>query len=753
MAGQKVIVSVLADTKKFSRAMKNLGNETGLTKLGSGFKTAAKAAAAFTAAGVTAFAVLSKAVVGAYADYEQNVGGIETMFKDSSGKMLKYAQDAYKTSGLSANDYMAQATSFSAALLQSLGGDTSKAADYANKAMIDMSDNANKFGSNIGDIQNAYQGFAKQNYTMLDNLKLGYGGTKSEMQRLLDDASKLPAAMGREFDLENYSDIVEAIHLVQDEMGIMGTTAEEAEATISGSIGMTKAAWDNLLVGLGSKDADLQSLIGDVTSSAKSVVTNIAPVVGNIITNLAEMYPPLGKVIETAKKVSDWFLQVFWPALQRVFSSLRDTIGNAVTRIRFALDQAGASASGLGASIGTVLVKALETAGRVIGTVIEVAAKIVAWMIQWKDILVPLAAGIATAVVAVTALSKAIKIGQAVMAVFNVVMAANPIGIVVVAIAALVAGLVVFFTKTATGKKIIAAVWSAMQKAITTAVNAIKKAVNWFTQLPGKLATWFGNAKDKAIAKFVALVTWVKGLPQRLIVALATLGVRLATSARDGVNRFKDKAVERFLSARDWVKNIPVRFVSALASLGSKLSGSARDSVNRFKDKMVERFLSARDWVRNLPTKLLSALGNTGNLLKSAGRNIISGLWTGLLDKWQSVKNWVSGLGSWIADHKGPASYDKRLLQPAGRWIMQGLQKGLTDEINALKGTLDTVTTTVADTVMPALAVPTITPSGTSSTVRAVAPATINVYALTDGPDVGRRVESALKKWQDVNGR
>lgn len=208
----------------------------------------------------TALVDVGKQAIAGYADYEQLVGGVETLFKDSSGVVENYANNAYKTAGLSANQYMETVTSFSASLLQSLNGDTAKSAQVADKAITDMSDNANKMGTSMESIQNAYQGFAKQNYTMLDNLKLGYGGTKSEMERLIADANKLAKEQGKAGDMtiNSYADIVEAIHLVQDSMGITGTTAKEASTTIQGSVNSMKSAWDNLLVGVADDNADFQ---------------------------------------------------------------------------------------------------------------------------------------------------------------------------------------------------------------------------------------------------------------------------------------------------------------------------------------------------------------------------------------------------------------------------------------------------------------------------------------------------------------
>lgn len=252
-------------------------------KLKSGLGAAAKTAGAVAAAAFAGAFALGKQSLDSYADYEQLVGGVETLFKESSGQLQEYAAQAYKTAGLSANDYMEQATSFSASLIKSLGGDTSKAADYANMAITDMSDNSNKMGTSMEMIQNAYQGFAKQNYTMLDNLKLGYGGTKEEMQKLLDDATALS---GIEYDIDSYADIVDAIHVIQTEMGITGTTAKEASDTIAGSIDSAKAAWANWLTGLADENADLPALTEQLVTSVETVIRNVAPRIGVIMASL-----------------------------------------------------------------------------------------------------------------------------------------------------------------------------------------------------------------------------------------------------------------------------------------------------------------------------------------------------------------------------------------------------------------------------------------------------------------------------------
>lgn len=249
---------------------------------------------------VTAFGELSRKAVDSYADYEQLVGGIDTLFKESSGQLQEYAEMAFETAGLSANKYMETATSFAASLVSGLGGDTAAAVEYANMAITDMADNANKMGTAVESIQNAYQGFAKQNYSMLDNLKLGYGGTAKEMYRLLETAAELDSSFDAVFSLDakghleaEFADIVEAIHIVQEEMGITGTTALEASETISGSVATMKGAWENWLAGLGNANADMSGLTNNLIDSAQTAWSNIEPTMAAIKSNLLSVFTDL----------------------------------------------------------------------------------------------------------------------------------------------------------------------------------------------------------------------------------------------------------------------------------------------------------------------------------------------------------------------------------------------------------------------------------------------------------------------------
>lgn len=264
------------------------GLNDGLKKLRGGISGFEKALKGVAVAGAGAFAAAGTAAIKAYADFEQLKGGVETLFKDSADVLMGYADRAYQTAGLSANDYMETVTSFSASLLQSLGGDTAAAADYADQAIIDISDNANKMGTSMEMIQNAYQGFAKQNYTMLDNLKLGYGGTKEEMQRLLDDAEKIS---GIKYDISSFADVTQAIHVIQTELGITGTTALEASSTIQGSISSMKAAWANLLVAFANPEQDLSVAIDNLKNSLSAVADNLLPRIGEVFGSIFGSIP------------------------------------------------------------------------------------------------------------------------------------------------------------------------------------------------------------------------------------------------------------------------------------------------------------------------------------------------------------------------------------------------------------------------------------------------------------------------------
>lgn len=291
-------------TVKIGTELDDSGFKSGLSNLGGFAKSAISGITAGVGAASVAVGVLGKKSLDAYASYEQLVGGVETLFKESSGIVQEYAENAYKTAGMSANAYMETVTNFSASLLQSYAGDTRAAAEQADMAITDMSDNANKMGTSIEMIKNAYQGFAKQNYTMLDNLKLGYGGTQQEMYRLMQDAEALGAVFNSEYSLDakghleaDFADIITAIHVVQEEMGIMGTTALEASTTIEGSLNTAKASWENLITGIADDNADLDTLISNFVESVSIAADNILPRIAQILNGAGSLIQQIAPII------------------------------------------------------------------------------------------------------------------------------------------------------------------------------------------------------------------------------------------------------------------------------------------------------------------------------------------------------------------------------------------------------------------------------------------------------------------------
>ena len=335
-------------------------------------KKIGKAVTVVSAAGTAAVGALMKSAIGDFAEYEQLVGGIETLFKDSQGKVMQYAKYAYKTVGMSANDYLSTVTSFSAKLIKDLGGDTAAAAEMSNMAITDMADNANKMGTDITMLQNAYQGFAKENYTMLDNLKLGFGGTAEEMARLVNESGVMGetfVATAENINSVSFAKIIEAIHVVQTEMGITGTTAKEAADTISGSFSAWKAAGSDLLVSMASgAEQSLQEAIDAFTSTTDTLLANLQPVVSNVISSigtlLTDMLPELGRqalefgseiiaqiangitgssiTSDDVKAVFDGFFEYLGTAMENilaVFDSLSEKWSEVVSAVEGAIEK------------------------------------------------------------------------------------------------------------------------------------------------------------------------------------------------------------------------------------------------------------------------------------------------------------------------------------------------------------------------------------------------------------------------------
>lgn len=375
-----LFAKISLDSSEYEKGLKNAkSSASGLTglfgKVGSAASTVgkgifnvatnvAKVSVAATTAGATAISALTGLAISSYADYEQLVGGVETLYKTSADKVQQYAADAYKTAGLSANEYMNTATTFAASLVSSLGGDTEQAAELANTAISDMSDNSNKMGTAMSSIQDAYNGFAKQNYTMLDNLKLGYGGTKTEMQRLLDDANKLNAAQGNytNYTINSYADVVSAIHDVQNAMGITGTTSKEASTTIQGSVNATKSAWSNLVTGIADDNANFGQLISNFVDSATTAASNIIPRIEGALNGAAKLIeslvPPI--MAELPSLIETVLPQLAQSAVNIVQTLVTEISANAAQLIDSAIQIITVLGNGIYQMLPTVAQSALQ---------------------------------------------------------------------------------------------------------------------------------------------------------------------------------------------------------------------------------------------------------------------------------------------------------------------------------------------------------------------------------------------------------
>lgn len=537
---------------KMSSVMKGIGSSA--IKVGKGLAVAGAAAA-------TAVTALVSKSVGAFADYEQLTGGVETLFGASGRSVEEYAQSvgksvsdiqgkydslmsaqnavlenankAYMTAGMSANEYMDTVTGFSASLISSLGGDTNKAADYANSALVDMSDNANKMGTDMESIKNAYQGFAKQNYTMLDNLKLGYGGTQAEMKRLLGDAQKLT---GQKYDISSFADITQAIHAIQTQMDITGTTAKEASTTISGSWGSLKAAFENTLVGLTTGGEMFDQSLDALVDSAKTFGQNVIPAITGALSGVGSLIESLAPVIvaELPSMVSDILPHLVsatkslvtglisqLPALGKavldaipsIFDGMTDVIGeSSVGKLKGSFEGLKNTITDTFSNIGPMLKDFCEGGISTFCDALSTAMDLASGAISVIEALSPVIGAVAGAIItykgavllwnaAETAKNVVMGISTAAQWALNVAMTANPIGIVIVAIGALVGAFIVLWNKSEGFQNFWINLWEKVKAIVTSAWEGIKagfeKIKNGISAVKEKVSTMWNGVKEK----------------------------------------------------------------------------------------------------------------------------------------------------------------------------------------------------------------------------------------------------------------
>ena len=594
-------------------------------KLGKGLKILGTGmAVAAGVAGTAAFG-LSKQVISAYADYEQLVGGVETLFDKSADKVQEYADRAFRTAGMSANEYMETVTGFSASLLQSLGGDTEKAAKVADQAVVDMSDNANKMGSDIESIQNAYGGFAKGNFTMLDNLKLGYGGTKEEMERLLADAQKIS---GIEYNLDSFADLTEAIHVVQTEMGITGTTAKEATETISGSIAGMGSAWQNLLAGMGNSNADIGKLVDDLVEQFGYVVKNITPVLGNIVNALppllngllkavADLLPTLlTAVTELFSQVLQTLLTLLPGLIPVVIDTLMTLVQTIIDNLPMFIDVAMQIIVALVTGIGQALPTLIPAAVQAIITVVQ---GLISNMPMLLDAALQLINGLAQGLL--TALPMLI---QALPSIIN-----GLVGFFIGAIPQIIdAGITLLISLVEALPTIIAAIVDAIPQIITSVVRAFGDAIPQLIQAGIKL--------------FIALI---ENLPQ-IIIAIVGAIPQIMVAIIDGFLSYISELgnvgyelitgfIDEFTSI-DWLEigtNIIAGIGNGIKNSAGALWDSAKSVMGGFKDNVLDFFgiHSPSRWGRDfvgkwIPLGIAGGIEDEGDSIQNAMDTISNGL-------------------------------------------------------------------------------------------------------------------------------
>ena len=539
---------------------------------------------------------VTKSAVGHYAEYEQLVGGVETLFKDSSGKLIDYAEKAYKTAGMSSNQYMNTATSFAASLIQGLGGDTAKAVELTNLAITDMSDNANKMGTDIGSIQDAYQGFAKQNYTMLDNLKLGYGGTQSEMIRLINDSGVLGEKI-ESLDNVTFDQMIEAIHKIQDNLGITGTTALEAGTTISGSWSSVQALFENILTKVGSK---------------------LAPTVMGFL-----------------QQLSDWMETIDWDAFATSVGDALQRVFDWIQKIDFTtFFEKGMDG----------VTEFIEGLGDFATKIIEVIGNIQSFI----DILITLSPIILGVVTTLGSLAVAFKIGEIIDSVKTAMtglfaaMSANPIVAVIAIIAGLVVALVTLWNTNEDFRNAVTAIWDSIKNVWESVKEAFSNFVAAIGEKIEAVKGFFGNLKDAASEKFSAMKEVVSDKFSQIKETMGTTMQAAKDTVSEKLQNMKNAYSEHgggikgiAAAAMEGVKGYYTAGYTFIDNLtGGKLSAVA----NKFKSKMSEAKQAVSNRISEIKNSFSNGLGNA----YSTVTNILGNIKNKFSNIMDSAKNIVS---------------------------------------------------------------------------------------------------------------
>ena len=706
-------------TLKFDTSLDTGGLQSGMGKVAS---VAQQALGVFTGQMMTravdALANLGKSALDSVGQLEQNVGGVETLFGDAADAVIASADRAYQTAGMSANDYMSTVTSFSASLLQSLGGNTEEAAKVADMAIIDMADNANKMGTSMGMIQNAYQGFAKQNYTMLDNLKLGYGGTKTEMERLLADAEKLT---GVKYDINNLNDVYQAIHAVQEEMGITDTTAKEAASTLEGSMASAKAAWDNFMNGSG--DAD--QLADAFATAADNIVKNLA----EIIPRFAETLPALGgAIIAQIPGLVAAIVPAVLSAGQSVLKQLQDavldfdfagTADKVVQMITGFIEGDGLGSlldtlvtiftgivNGISSMLPSLLPALIELISYVVTSLLDQLPAILDCALE---LILGLAQGILAALpVLIEALPEVISsiveflisaIPQIIDAGIELLMAL--VDALPVIIDALVDALPQIIKATVTaliaaapqiakaGVKLLGALIEAIPVIVVELAKAVPDIVAAIIDVLAELPGLIGEV-------FAEIVTDLVGWGQQMLSNASTAMSNMLSQVNSIIQELPGKIWTHLVNAVNrviaWGQQMVSNASTAASNMLSKVSSTLQQLPGKVWDYLSQAAQKVVTWGTQLAQKgaaaatqlfnsIVNGLSSLPSKMAEIGSNIVSGIWNGISSGWNWLTNKVSNLANSLLDAAKDAlginSPSKEFADEVGRWIMPGVGKGL----------------------------------------------------------------------------
>lgn len=708
-----------ADINKTGKEIKQLGESSeetspkvdklknAMSKAGAAMKVVAKAGAVALGALATAGVAIGKQSLEAYSKYEQMVGGVDTLFKKSSKMVQSYAANAYKTAGLSANDYMDTVTSFSASLIQSLGGNTKKAAVVANRAITDMSDNANKMGTDMGSIQYAYQGFAKQNYTMLDNLKLGYGGTKTEMQRLIKDASKMKdeqKALGVTVDGSSmsFANCVNAISVMQKHLGIAGTTAKEASTTIEGSVNSMKAAWSNLMVGLADDNANFPQLMSNFTDSLTTMLSNVVPRIKVIVEGIGKLVQQLTTtVLPQILKELPSTLNSLLPSLIQSVTTLVTSVAQALPTLVPVLINA---ITVLAQSLATALPQIFQAVVQAITQLLQQLAdatsdpastqKFITGFVNMVDQIVTILAQNAPALIEagiqlILNLTKGFvqsipmliqRVPEIIDKAANIINTNAPkllfAGVkmilmlgkgIVQSIPALIANF----------PKIIKTIWD-----VFTAVQWLSLGKTIMKGLGSGIKAMAGFVKSHASSISKSITTVFKSLPSKLLSLGKQAISKLGSAIKSGGGTVRGAATTIFRAIINALKTLP----SKLLSLGKQAISRLASGMGSMAHAVASKALSI---AKSIPAKIRTAVHE----MTSVGRAIIQGLIAGISGAvgalWSKVNSIASGIKNRIKNALKIHSPSRVMRDEVGKNIVLGIQAGMESQSKSLYTYID----------------------------------------------------------------